>query len=200
MALRKEDLYAGMIYAHEDYMRINSDDARYELIDGDLYFMATPTFKHQEVSMNLSILIGNHLKGKDCKVYAAPMSVRLKQENRRDTTLQPDLAVICDMSKITDGKVCIGAPELVIEILSPSTARLDKFIKLEKYLQNGAHEYWIVDADSRGIQIFTLGSEGYLMKGYCDDDVIVSRVLPGLEIPLLDIFGSEDTQVSNEEE
>ncbi|MDR2183793.1 MAG: Uma2 family endonuclease [Clostridiales bacterium] len=195
MAIREEDLYAGRIYSHEDYMTLDfGKDIRYELVDGELYLMAAPSIKHQEINGNLHGAIWNFLRGKKCKVFAAPFAVKLKQKRGRDTTLQPDLSVVCDLTKINDDKACVGAPELVIEILSPSTAKMDKFAKLEKYLHGGAQEYWIVDPADRTIQIFILKGEEYVMKGYLDDAVVTSAVLPGLEIPLSEIFPPEEVQ------
>jgi len=206
MAIREEDLRvrfgSGKIYTHEEFMKLKHSDesVRIELIDGEIYFMATPRFSHQRISGNLHGALWNYLKDKDCEVFAAPITVKLKNEKKHDTTVQPDLVVICDETKISDDLVCEGSPELVIEILSPSTAKMDKTIKLERYLENGAHEYWIIDPVDRIIQVFTLKNGDYVMKSYTDDDVITSVVLPDLGIPLPDIFPPEDTNDENNQQ
>ena len=110
-------------FTYEDYLTW-SDDERWELIDGKAFRMEAPNRYHQKISMTLSIKIGNYLEGKRCEVYAAPFDVRLNVGEGADTVVQPDILVICDQEKLDD-KGAKGAPELIIEILSPSTAHHD---------------------------------------------------------------------------
>lgn len=157
------------------------------MIDGIPYAMATPTRKHQKISMKLSLAFGNYLEGKDCEVYATPFSVRLNAEAADDTVTIPDLAVVCDSSKL-DEKGCNGAPDLVVEILSPSTAKVDMVIKLNKYLEAGVREYWIVNPETDSLQAFILKDGNYVAKGYADRAIIPVHIFPDFQIELEKIF------------
>ena len=169
-------------YTYADYLTWD-DDVRYELIDGVAYLLASPSRKHQDISRELLLSIGNHLKGKSCMVYHAPFDVRLDA----DTVLQPDLLVVCDKSKL-DGKACLGAPDLVIEILSASTVQRDRVSKYHKYLQAGVREYWIVEPEGRVVDVFTLEDGKYIHYAYSDSDVISSHVLEGCDVNLAEVF------------
>ena len=205
MAIRKEDLYAkqdsARIYTHEEYMKLDYADGipRFELIDGQIYFMTAPSGEHQEISMNLSREISTHLKGKKCKVFAAPFAVNLEQGKGRDTTVQPDLVVVCDPNKL-DSRGCNGAPDVVIEILSPSTAKHDMGIKQRKYQKAGVQEYWIVSPDMRTVQQYTLKDGLYFANSYVGDEIVTSNVLQDLKIPLAEIFPPEIGGEANQQE
>ena len=110
-------------YTYEDYYSWD-DDKRWELIDGIPYAMSAPTIRHQRISVRLLGKFFNYLEGKKCEVFAAPVDVMLKAENGDDTMVQPDLIVVCDSSKLDNNKACKGPPDLVVEILSPTTASL----------------------------------------------------------------------------
>ena len=172
-------------YTYSDYCSWD-DGERWELIDGVPYAMSpSPMRKHQGVSMALSSQLYNFLKEKPCKVYHAPFDVRLNADAEDDTVCQPDIVVVCDKSKL-DEKGCKGAPDLVIEILSPSSLRMDRLIKLTKYRQAGVREYWIVDPDNRGVEAYVLDGERYYITGYVDEAPVT--VLPGCVINLKDVF------------
>ena len=173
-------------YTYEDYCTWG-DDERRELIDGVPYAMAAPSWRHQEISGQLNRLIGNYLVGKPCKVLAAPFDVRLIEDAYGDTVVQPDISVICDQSKLDD-KGSIGAPDMVIEILSPSTAMLDKLLKFKKYLQSGVREYWIVDPDSNTVAVHILKNGEYVTYAYGSDETIPVYVLEGCVIDLKEVF------------
>lgn len=176
-------------YTYSDYLTWGEEVGRCELIDGKIYAMASPSSRHQEISGNFHGLIWNFLRGKRCKVFHAAFDVRLNP-NEDDTVVQPDIVVICDPSKIEKNS-CKGAPDFIIEIESPSTAKKDRFIKLEKYAQAGVKEYWIAQPDEHAIQIFRLDETG-VYKTHCRheaDSTVQSSVLEGLEIKLTDIFG-----------
>lgn len=131
------------VYTAEDYWNL-PDNERAELIDGKLYYMAPPMRIHQELVYQLGRLIGNHIamNGGSCKVYPAPFAVNL---NADDTAyVEPDLSIICDQSKLTD-RGCTGAPDFIIEIVSPSTRKHDYLTKNTLYSNAGVREYWIVD-------------------------------------------------------
>lgn len=153
-----------------------------------------PNRVHQGLSGNLLLNIGTFLKGKKCKVYAAPFDVRLpkKKGNRNEeipTVIQPDICVICDETKLDDAG-CIGAPDLIVEILSPSTASKDLKNKFELYEENGVIEYWIVYPNEEIIELFKLDSDRKYgrPKKYINNDIIGSEVLPGLEIKVAEVF------------
>lgn len=174
-------------YTYADYAGWG-DDERWELIDGIAYAMAPgPSEPHQGVSNELARQLSNHLHGKQCKVRTAPFDVRLNADGADDTVVQPDTVVICDSSKIikTGG---IGAPDLVIEVLSPSSMRHDMHRKFYAYKKAGVTEYWIVNPATRTVQTHILNSGEYITHVYADDDEVSVRVLEGCTITLKDVF------------
>jgi Uma2 family endonuclease len=173
-------------YTYADYATW-SEDIHCELLDGRIYMMTAPLQIHTYISNNLTIVIGTFLQGHKCKLHTAPSDVRLNHASGDDTVLQPDLFVVCDRSKL-DGRSCLGAPDLVIEILSPSTARNDLFLKYHKYLTAGVLEYWIVHPENRIVDVCILEDGIYKHTEYKDDDTIKSVVLQELTISLSDIF------------
>ena len=157
-ALPKEDRY----FTYADYKAWDlAEGERYELIYGEAYAMAAPSLYHQSVSMELSTQFRNYLRGKPCKVFAAPVDVRLfyeKNEND-DTIVQPDIIVVCDEKK--RGKEgCRGAPELVIEIHSPSNTVVEMDRKLLLYLKAGVHEYWVVSPENKSVIVYNFKDKG----------------------------------------
>jgi len=174
-------------YTYADYCTWD-DSERWELIEGIPYAMSpAPSQHHQEISGELHLQLATFLKGKPCKVFHAPFDVRLNVDDEDDTVVQPDLLVVCDHSKL-DGKCCRGAPDLVIEILSPSTARHDRMVKMQQYQQAGVREYWIVDPDTKTVQVCILENGRYFVTAYADTDTAPVAVLPGCEINLSDVF------------
>ena len=171
---------------YSDYVNWD-DDIRCELIAGIPHMMSSPSEAHQAISFELTRQLGNFLMGKPCKAFAAPFDVRLNANDADDTVVQPDILVVCDMSKL-DGKACAGAPDLVIEILSPSSARLDKVIKYRLYQNAGVREYWIVDVETKTVQVCVLKNGEYFMKAYTDIDSAPVDVLEGCIIGLSDVF------------
>lgn len=123
---------------------------RAELIDGQIYYMAPPNRRHQKISSQLHGKIWNYISSKNgsCEVYSAPFAVFLSEDDRN--YVEPDISVICDPEKLTD-RGCTGAPDWIIEIVSPSSRRMDYFVKLFKYRSSGVREYWIVDPDKKQI-------------------------------------------------
>ena len=182
-ALQKEK----MRYTYADYCSWN-DGKRWELIDGVSYLMSpAPSWKHQDVSGHLNRLIGSFLVNKPCKVFHAPFDVRLNAAAGDDTVVQPDLVVICDRAKLS-GTGCVGVPDMVIEILSPSTSSWDKVVKFNKYLEAGVREYWIVDPDSKTVSVHLLDNGRYYATNYADTDIAPVHVLEGCMINLSDVF------------
>lgn len=131
---------------------------RAELIDGQMYMMAPPGRKHQRIVLELSTIINNYMKRKGgaCEVDIAPFAVFLNADDKN--YVEPDISVICDRGKLTD-KGCTGAPDWIIEIVSPGSRRMDYYTKLFKYRTAGVREYWIVDPDKNRILVYNFESE-----------------------------------------
>ena len=175
-------------YTYRDYC-LWDDGQRWELIDGIPYAMAGPNLWHQNILLNLGWKFREFLVDKKCKVVVAPFDVRLNADKADDTVVQPDLIVVCDPSKLSDGKSCKGAPDLVVEILSPSTARFDTSTKLKKYREAGVKELWIVQSDPEMIQAYMLKEGDFVLVDYFSaDQKIPVGILPGFEIDLADVF------------
>lgn len=170
------------------------ESERVELIDGEVIMMApAPARVHQGISMELSSQLHAYLKGKKCKVYAAPFDVRLfeadgDQSEDVDTVVEPDITIVCDPSKL-DERGCKGAPDMVVEILSPATQRHDRFTKFSLYQRAGVREYWIVDPDSKTVQSFILEDGRFSVKEFgTAGDKMKVNVLEDCVIDLSEIF------------
>ncbi len=150
-------------FTYGDYCQW-SDEERWELIHGVAYAMTAPTRIHQKIVLELGRQIANYLQGKICEPYIAPFDVRLPQKNEADkyvnTVVQPDISVICDPKKL-DEKGCRGAPDWIIEILSPSTAFKDMDTKRALYELHGVREYWLIHPTELWGMIYLLDSEGH---------------------------------------
>jgi len=173
-------------YTYRDYIKWDGD-VRYELIDGTAYAMATPSRLHQKISKKIFRQLDDFLTGKTCEVYYAPLAVRLNFDSFDDVVVEPDLFVVCDESKF-DNRSVKGAPDLIVEILSPHNARHDTVTKFRQYQRAGVKEYWIVDPNAKTVQVHILENGKYTDKVYRDDDVIPVHVLEGCQINLADVF------------
>jgi Uma2 family endonuclease len=182
-------------YTYADYLTW-LDDKRRELIDGFIHLMSGPLRRHARASLKLTRSIGNFIekkKGK-CHVYYAPFDVRLPlhgstDDNKIYDVVQPDICVVCDMSKLDD-KGCIGAPDLIVEVLSPSTLKHDWNYKFNLYEAAGVREYWIVDPKAKLTYVFLLQPDGNYDLGTvyeCNQKAPV-HILEGLEIDLNKLF------------
>ncbi len=169
------------------------ESERAEIIDGQVFMMAPPSRVHQEISGELFRQLANFLDGKKCRVYAAPFAVRLFERDGEapenvDTMVEPDISIVCDSSKL-DKHGCKGAPDMVIEILSPSTRRHDRLVKLGLYQRAGVREYWIVEPDTQSVQVFTLdGGLLRLCEDYGREEIARVNVLDGCFIDLDKVF------------
>lgn len=171
-----------------------SENMRGEVINGEAFMMAPPSRIHQKILAELTRQLGNYLAGKQCEVYPAPFAVRLfegggESPDKVDTMVEPDISVVCDKSKL-DKYGCKGAPDMVIEILSPSTRRHDRLVKLNLYQQAGVREYWIVNPDEQTVQVFMQDGGGLLrlIEEYEKDSMAKVNVLDGCIIELGRVF------------
>jgi len=178
-------------YSYADYLTWDESE-RWEILDGIPYMHAAPSRIHQEILMELSKQFAVYLTDKTCRVYPAPFCVRLdveKDDNDIKNVVEPDITIVCDSSKL-DERGCKGSPDMIIEILSPSTGKNDRFIKFNKYEKAGVKVYWIVEPDQRLVSIFTLQSNGKYGRPdmYTDEDKIKVSIFPDLEIDLKPAF------------
>lgn len=181
-------------FTYNDYLQW-PDEERWELIYGAAWDMSpAPTRKHQQILGKLFFQIEDYLKDKDCNVYIAPFDVRLPDnkedsDKETDTVVQPDLLVVCDKSKL-DEAGCNGAPDWIVEILSPSTAVKDLNNKYQLYQAKGVKEYWIIDPSNNYLTVYLLDISGkYFRSGvYGADSKVSSSTLPELTIDLNPVF------------
>ncbi|MHC6202582.1 Uma2 family endonuclease [Breznakiellaceae bacterium SP9] len=171
-------------YTYADYLAWETD-ARYELIDGAAYMMASPSEHHQWINGELFGQFWTFLRGKPCRVYAAPFDVRLfaKKNPLVTTVVQPDLLVVCDRRKLSKGG-CNGPPDLVIEIRSPSNTDAPMEAKYDVYRDAGVREYWVVNPERKQVQVYLLQQGTYVESVYNGDTRIAVSILPGLSIDL----------------
>lgn len=185
-------------YTYADYLTW-MDDVRRELFDGFIKMMTpAPSRMHQKISTNLVSVFWTFLHTRKCEVYHAPSDVRLpkgkssKADKQIYTVLQPDVYVICDLSKMDD-RGCLGAPDLVIEIISPKNSQRDTRDKFEIYQEHGVREYWIVSPNDEIVNVFVLDENSkFQLKGlYAGDDKIPVNIFNGeLKIDLTEVFVS----------
>lgn len=170
------------------------EDERIEIVDGEAFMMVAPSRIHQGIVAELTRQFGNYLEGKRCKVYPAPFAVRLFERDGDgpgdvDTVVEPDLSIVCDIDKL-DKRGCKGAPDMVIEILSPSTLRHDRLVKLGLYQRAGVREYWIVEPETQTVQVMLQDGSSILQlhEVYGRGDVARVNVLEGCFIDLGKVF------------
>lgn len=182
-------------YTYADYLTW-MDDKRRELIDGFVKLMTpAPAKRHQTISSNLHIILGVYLKKKKrCKIFHAPFDVRLpengeKEGNKIYTVVQPDICIICDPAKL-DERGCLGAPDMIIEILSKHNSKHDVKTKYQLYERHKVQEYWIIHPYEQTVQVFLLNNEGkYQLAGmYAEDEKVKVNVLKDLYVDLAEVF------------
>lgn len=157
------------------------DGERAELIDGRIYYMAPPNRIHQKISMRLSHLIAAHIEKNDgeCEIYAAPFAVFLNADE--NTYVEPDISVICDLSKLDD-RGCHGAPDWVIEIVSSGSRFMDYFTKLFKYRMAGVREYWVIDPIKQRVTVYFFEKES--VEEYSFDENVPVGIYEGFAIKI----------------
>jgi Uma2 family endonuclease len=162
---------------------------RFELIDGIAYGMSAPNTRHQGIVTELTRQFANFLVGKPCKVFVAPFDVRLFYEgdDEDDTVVQPDLTVICDEAK-RGPEGCRGAPDMVVEVLSPSNKAGMLLLKQEAYRRAGVKEFWVIEPEGKILFAYRLAEGRYVVTHFTGGETAASTVLPGLEIALEALF------------
>lgn len=173
------------IYTSEDYWNL-PDGERAELIDGKLYAMAPPNFMHQKISLALSRKIADYIESNngDCEVVPAPFAVNLNADDEK--WLEPDISVICDKNKITEHG-CNGAPDFIIEIVSPSSRKMDYSLKNTLYSEAGVREYWIVDPSRERTTIYHYEKDAAPVI-FSFEQTITVGIYSGLHINIADLL------------
>lgn len=184
--------YVGL-YSYADYLTWTIDE-RLELIKGKIFRMSpAPNTNHQYITTNLLTPLAAYLKNKSCRLFLAPFDVRLPKKSKKNeeifTVVQPDLSILCDLSKL-DRAGCLGAPDIVVEILSPSNNKKELKNKYQVYEESGVKEYWIVSPQDKTFLSYILNNDGKfiptrLMVG---GDFYKSELLPGFELDLEEVF------------
>ena len=166
------------IYSIEDIYSL-PEGQRAELIDGEIYMMSPPNRDHQKISAKIHQAIANYIDSKkgSCEVYAAPFPVFLNADDKN--YVEPDISVICDKNKLDD-KGCNGAPDWIIEIVSPSSRSMDYMTKLFKYRTSGVREYWIIDRQKNRVIVYSFDKDN--MKEYSFDDSVKAEMFDDLSI------------------
>ena len=173
------------IYTSEDYWNL-PEGHRAELIDGQLYDMAPPSRKHQRIASQIFRVIENYIESQngDCEAYPAPFAVNLDADEQN--WVEPDVSVICDKNKLTD-RGCSGAPDLVVEVVSPSSRRMDYLIKSNLYSQCGVREYWIVDPEKERTTVYHYEADD-APTIYTFSQAVPVGIFPGLSISMAELL------------
>lgn len=183
------------IYSYADYLTWQFQD-RVELFRGKIMQMSpAPSIRHQEIAFRLSRQMDNCLGGNPCRIFFAPFDVRLynrKKSVEADedifTVVQPDLCIICDSVKLQDGRSCNGAPDLVVEILSPGNTKKEKKNKFELYEEAGVREYWLVEPSDDSVIIYVLNQDEHYIGLQPATEVAQSVIFPELKVDLEKLF------------
>jgi Uma2 family endonuclease len=188
------DLDLSKEYTYADYLKWTFEE-RLELIKGKLFKMSpAPSRIHQKLSWVIARELADYLKGKPCEAYSAPFDVRLprKSTNDRDivTVVQPDICVICDPVKLDD-RGCLGAPDIIIEILSSGNNKKELANKYEVYEEAGVKEYWLLAPAEKACLQYTLNEEGryFTARPMTVGDTVTTSILPGFSLDLEEVFG-----------
>jgi Uma2 family endonuclease len=182
-------------YSYADYLTWKFDQA-VELIRGHITPMAAPSRKHQAISWRLTVNVDTIFKHQKCQAYAAPFDVRLLDKNKSKkananvySVVQPDICIICDEKKLDD-QGCIGAPDLVIEILSPGNSKKEMRTKKSLYEENGIREYWIIDPERETVHQFVLDDNSLYGRPiiYVSEEIVYCAIFEELQVPLDALF------------
>jgi Uma2 family endonuclease len=181
-------------YTYAEYLKWEFQE-RIELIKGFLFKMSpAPARRHQELAGNFYAFFWNYLKNKPCKAYSAPFDVRLPRNKDANasqtiTVLQPDICIVCDLSKLDD-RGCVGAPDLVIEILSLGNSDKEMKLKYDVYEESGVKEYWIVQPEYQNVLIYVLDENGKFVGKHplTSSDFLTPTIFPDFSIDLSEAF------------
>ncbi len=180
-------------YTYADYLTWQFEQ-RVELIRGYIREMSAPNMRHQRISFKLTLAFGNYFNEKPCRVFVAPFDVRLPRINKKTseaitTVIQPDLCIICDLTKL-DNAGCLGAPDLVVEILSKGNSKKEMREKFAAYEESGVREYWVVQPEYDNILTYVLNEAGHYEATLTlyPGDVTNPAIFPDLQINLTDVF------------
>jgi Uma2 family endonuclease len=182
-------------YSYADYLKWKFEE-RIELIKGHIVPIATSNRKHQRISWQLNGIVGNEFINKQCRAYAAPFDIRLLDKGKSKkankdvyTVIQPDICIICDESKLDDSG-CQGAPDLVIEILSPGNSKKEMRTKKQLYEENGIREYWIIDPERETVHQFVLAENDLYAPPiiYVSEEIVYCSIFEELQVPMDKIF------------
>ena len=186
------------VYTYADYYKWKFEE-RVELIKGYIFKMSpSPNRLHQEISGGISYQLQKFLERSPCKVYTAPFDVRFPRKSKADkdiiTVLQPDICVVRDRSKLDD-RGCIGAPDIVVEVLSPSNNKKELKNKYEIYEEAGVKEYWVVWPYEQTMIVYTLTDGKFVSSPVISGgDILTSSVLPGFSLNISELFRDNDTE------
>ncbi|MEX8546247.1 MAG: Uma2 family endonuclease [Mucilaginibacter sp.] len=191
--MQLSDLDLSKTYTYADYLQWKFDE-RVELIKGRIFKMSpAPSSYHQEIAAEITRVFANYLKGKMCKVYPAPFDVRLTKKSLLNeaitTVVQPDICVVCDRRKI-DKAGCIGAPDIVVEILSLGNNKTELQNKYNVYEENGVPEYWIVSPQQKTFLKYVLNQEGIYVASrlLSAEEEVTTPILPGFVLDLEEVL------------
>ena len=172
-------------YTAEEFFKFTENkEERYELIDGRIYMMAAPAIKHQRIAGFIYRKLGDYLNGKPCEPFISPVDVVLfEKKNKWDKSqnvFEPDVFVVCDPEKISEERI-YGAPDFIVEIVSPSNSERDYYYKCRLYMQYGVKEYWIVNPETKNILVYINGEE-VKTHNYTFNDKIKVNIFEDFEI------------------
>lgn len=176
--------------SYEEYLKITEEsEHRYELINGEVYFLASPLYPHQKAVKEIFGEFINWFRDKKCEPLTAPFDVTLFKSEKNICVVQPDILVICDKEKIDEKGKYTGVPSLVVEVLSESTSSKDNVTKLELYMSTGVQEYWLVNTETREIYIYVFGDKNIKhVYSFNESQRVESSYFSGLGVDLQRVF------------
>ncbi|HHY22993.1 MAG TPA: type II toxin-antitoxin system Phd/YefM family antitoxin [Clostridiaceae bacterium] len=175
--------------SYEEFLKLTEEsENRYEYIDGEVYLLASPSYDHQSIIMEISNIMYNWFKGKECKPLTAPFDVTLLKNDNKNV-VQPDIIVICDTENVNEKRRYMGIPSLVLEVLSETTKHKDMLKKLDLYIHSGISEYWIVNPFSKEVYIYYIENKSISeYEVYKGNERAKSIMFKGLDVSLGQIF------------
>ena len=173
-------------FTHADLLAMPEDGKRREIVEGELFVTPSPNLNHQRISRRIGLVLANYLEANPIgEIFDAPMDVILSDFD----VLEPDLLIVLNEHREILKTWVEGTPDLVVEILSATTAKRDRGLKLKAYARHGVKEYWIVDPDQRAIEVYRLGRERYrLPQVFHEPETLTSSMLPNFALPLAGVF------------